>query len=243
MDDDSSSASAPAIDLQDIQRRFGAAPVLRGLSLKVERGECVALLGANGAGKSTLLRTLAGLLRADSGRVEVLGYVLPGGSALRRRIGYLGHDAFLYRDLNATENLAFYARLFGVRDHARAVSLLAQVGLEHVATRRVGTFSRGMQQRLGLARALLHQPDLLLLDEPLTGLDPQGADVLSSMLVRLRGQGVTVIMATHDIPRALESATRAVILGRGRVGWDSAGAPLPNSAAITAHYQSATGAR
>jgi len=225
-----------AVSIRGLERRFGAIPVLRRIDLTVGRGECVAIFGPNGAGKSTLLRTLAGLLRADAGTVELFGLALPADAALRRRIGYLGHDAFLYRDLDASENLAYYGRLFGVRDPSRAAALLVEVGLERVASRRVGTFSRGMQQRLGLARALLHEPELLLLDEPLTGLDPEGAEVLSRILARLRYADVTVLMATHDIARALESATRAVILGRGQVAWDSGDAPPPDAAAMTVHY-------
>jgi heme exporter protein A len=238
-----SKPSPAAVFIRGLERRYGAVPVLRRIDLTVARGECVALFGPNGAGKSTLLRTLAGLLRADAGTVELFGVALPADSALRRRIGYLGHDAFLYRDLDASENLAYYGRLFGVRDESRAATLLAEVGLERVASRRVGTFSRGMLQRLGLARALLHEPDLLLLDEPLTGLDPEGAEVLSRILARLRGDNVTVLMATHDIARALESATRAVILGRGRVGWDSGEGPPPDAATMTAQYAETSGAR
>jgi len=236
-------ATSAAVSIRGLQRRFGAVPVLRGLDLHVDRGECVAMFGPIGAGKSTLLRTLAGLLRADAGSVEVFGHALPADSALRRRIGYLGHDAFLYRDLDARENLAYYGRLFSVRDANRADAMLVEVGLERVASRRVGSFSRGMLQRLGLARALLHDPELLLLDEPLTGLDPDGAEVLARILARLRAKEVTVLMATHDIPRALESATRAVILGRGRVEWDSGDDALPDAAMLAARYAETAGVR
>jgi heme exporter protein A len=229
-----------AVRVRGLERRFGAVAVLRRLDLDVARGECVAIFGPNGAGKSTLLRTLAGLVRGDAGIVEVLGRALPGDAALRRRIGYLGHDAFLYRDLDARENLEYYARLFGVRDRNRISALLSEVGLERVASRRVATYSRGMQQRLGLARALLHEPELLLLDEPLTGLDPEGAAVLTRMLGVLRTHGVTVLMATHDVARALESATRTLVIGRGRVAWDSAGAALPDAASLVQHYAEAT---
>lgn len=229
--------------MRGLQRRFGTAPVLRGIDLSVGRGECVALFGPNGAGKSTLLRTLAGLLRADSGSVEIFGLPLPAGSALRRRIGYLGHDAFLYRDLDARENLAYYGRLFGVRGSARAEQLIADVGLERVATRRVAGYSRGMLQRLGLARAILHEPELLLLDEPLTGLDPEGARLLAGILAGLKAAGVTVLMATHDIDRALESATRAVVLGRGRVAWDSGDGAAPDATTMALRYSEAVAAR
>jgi heme exporter protein A len=234
--------ASAAVSVRRLERRFGAVAVLRGLDLDITRGECVAIFGPNGAGKSTLLRTLAGLLRADAGVVETLGVALPGGASLRRRIGYLGHDAFLYRDLDARENLDYYARLFGVKDGSRVAALLEEVGLGRVASRRVATYSRGMQQRLGLARALLHEPELLLLDEPLTGLDPDGAAVLTRMLERVKSDGVTVLMATHDVVRALESATRAVVLDRGRVGWDSGNAAVPDAATLAARYAETTSA-
>ena len=232
----------PAVEVLGVKRRFGSAPVLRGIDLAVGRGECVAMFGPNGAGKSTLLRTLAGLLRADSGTVRLFGRALPADSALRARIGYLGHDAFLYRDLDARENLAYYGRLYGVSDAARAEKLLEEVGLAGVGTRRVAGYSRGMLQRLGLARALLHRPDLLLLDEPLTGLDPEGAAVLTGILRDLAAGGVTVMMATHDIDRALESATRAIIVGRGRVAWDSGPGAAPDTATMTLRYGEAVAA-
>jgi heme exporter protein A len=232
-----------AVSIRGLERRFGTVAVLRRLDLEVTRGECLAIFGPNGAGKSTLLRTLAGLVRADAGTVEIFGRALPADAALRARIGYLGHDAFLYRDLDARENLEYYARLFGSASPTRVTPLLAEVGLEKVASRRVATFSRGMQQRLGLARALLHAPELLLLDEPLTGLDPEGASVLTTMLARMKRDGVTVLMATHDAARALESATRTIVIDRGRVAWDSGGAALPDVPTLAARYTEVTGAR
>jgi heme exporter protein A len=226
----------PAIRICAVRRRYGAAPVLRGIDLTVQRAECVAIFGANGAGKTTLLRMLAGLLRPESGAIEVFGAALPATAGLRRRIGYLGHDSFLYRDLDARENLAYYARLFGIRDPSRVDELIARVGLANAATKLVGTYSRGMLQRLGLARALLHAPELLLLDEPLTGLDTGGARLLGEILTERRIQGTTIVMATHDIDRALETATRAVVLDRGRVAWDSDGEGKPDAARVSARY-------
>jgi heme exporter protein A len=228
----------PAVELRDVRRRFRATAVLRGIDLSIGRGEGVAVFGANGAGKSTVLRMLAGLLRADSGSVRLFGIELPGGGALRRRIGYLGHDAFLYRDLDARENLTYYARLFGVNEPESVDRWIADVGLERVATRRVATYSRGMLQRLGLARALLHDPELLLLDEPLTGLDPDGAALLDAILRRRIAAGTTVLMATHDLERATASSTRAIILARGRVAWDSGPGAVPPAADIAARYAS-----
>ena len=231
----------PAVQVRGLTRRFGAATILRNLDLTVAGGETLALFGPNGAGKTTLLRTLAGLLRASEGEARVLGCRLPGDARLRRRIGYLGHESFLYRDLSPRENLQYYARLFGVDDGDRPRALLARVGLERFADRRVATFSRGMLQRLGVARAILHEPDLLLLDEPLTGLDPSGAELLANLLAEQRATGVTVLMATHDLERALASATRAVVIARGCIAWDSQGR-LPDAGAMATHYAEAVAA-
>ncbi|MBI5504613.1 MAG: heme ABC exporter ATP-binding protein CcmA [Deltaproteobacteria bacterium] len=224
-----------AVSAERLERRFGAVPVLRGLDLEVARGQGVALFGPNGAGKSTLLRTLAGLLRANQGSVRVFGNELPAGADLRRRIGYLGHESFLYRDLTARENLAYYARLFSIDADRLPLAALEEVGLARFAERRVATFSRGMLQRLALARVFLHNPDLLLLDEPLTGLDPQGGELLARMLIERRKRGVTILMATHDLERALACSTRALVLARGRVAWDSA-ETLPSAAQMADLY-------
>lgn len=224
-----------AVSAERLERRFGAVPVLRGLDLEVARGQAVALFGPNGAGKSTLLRTLAGLLRASQGSVKVFGNELPAGADLRRRIGYLGHESFLYRDLTARENLAYYARLFSIDTDRVPLAALEEVGLARFAERRVATFSRGMLQRLALARVFLHNPDLLLLDEPLTGLDPQGGELLARMLIERRRRGVTILMATHDLERALACSTRALVLARGRVAWDSA-ETLPSAAQMADLY-------
>lgn len=239
MTDERTIASAPGepvIRIRSLVRRFGAVPVLRGIDLDAGAGECIAIFGANGAGKTTLLRTLAGLLRPHAGSASLFGSALPAPRAVRRRIGVLGHESFLYRDLDARENLAYYARLFDVRDASRISALLAEVGLADAGTKRVASYSRGMLQRLGLARALLHTPDLLLFDEPLTGLDPEGASLLSRILDERRRRGATILMATHDIARALECATRVVVLQRGRVAWDSAGEALPSAGAMAARY-------
>lgn len=230
-----------AVSTNALERRFGAVAVLRGLDLDVGRGQAVALFGPNGAGKSTLLRTLAGLLRANAGSVKVFGCELPADGGLRRRIGYLGHESFLYRDLSARENLAYYARLFSVDTEQTPRAALVEVGLERFAERRVATFSRGMLQRLALARVFLHDPELLLLDEPLTGLDPQGAELLAAMLIERRARGVTILMATHDLERALACSSRALVLARGRVAWDSAG-QLPDAAQMAEFYARAVAA-
>ena len=194
---------------------------LKGVDFAVQTGSCVALFGSNGAGKTTLLRVLAGLLRPTSGRVELLGTPLPGSPGLRRRIGVVAHDSFLYPDLSAAENLRYYARLYGVSDATRISRLLADFGLEAVAHRAVRTYSRGMLQRLSLARAILHGPELLLLDEPFAGLDPAVSALLEQTLRSLHASGATIIFSSHDLDAGLRIAHRAVIMSGGRIAWDS----------------------
>jgi heme exporter protein A len=210
---------------EGLRRTFGGATVLAGVDLVVEGGECVALLGANGAGKTTLLRVLATLLRPSAGRLRLFGE----DAALRtpavlRRIGYVGHESACYGDLTAPENLAFYAELYDVADaHSRVGELIEWAGLGGAARRPVRTFSRGMMQRLALARALLHRPELLLLDEPFSGLDPQATATLEALLGDLRTAGHAIVLSTHDVPRAAALASRVVMLHRGRIDWDGAG--------------------
>ncbi len=216
---------SPIVRVQGLHKRFGYHWVLRGLDWQVEPGETVVLLGPNGAGKTTLLRVLATLTRFQGGRVEVVGAALPKeATQARQRIGYLGHAPFLYPDLSAEQNLRFYARLYQV-PHAeeRLSHLLAQVGLAARRRDPVRTFSRGMQQRLALARVLLTRPPLLLLDEPFTGLDQDGARMLSRILAELQHQGHTLVLTSHDFPRVLPLATRFDLLHRGRLQ-----ATLPN---------------
>jgi heme exporter protein A len=194
---------------------------LKGVDFAVQTGSCVALFGSNGAGKTTLLRVLAGLLRPTSGRVELLGIPLPGSPDLRRRIGVVAHDSFLYPDLSAAENLRYYARLYGVSNATRSSELLANFGLEAVAHRPVRTYSRGMLQRLSLARAILHGPELLLLDEPFAGLDPAVSALLEQTLHSLHASGATIIFSSHDLDGGLRIAHRVVIMSSGRIAWDS----------------------
>ena len=213
---DSSAVSAVAI-----RRRFGPMEALKGVDLCVEVGSCVALFGSNGAGKTTLLRVLAGLLRPTSGRVSLLGVRMPGSPQLRRRIGVVAHDSFLYPDLSAAENLRYYARLYGVSDADRPTEILSDFGLQAVAHRPVRTYSRGMLQRLSLARAILHRPELLLLDEPFAGLDPAVSALLEQTLRSLHAGGATIIFSSHDLEGGLRIAHRAVIMFGGRIAWDS----------------------
>jgi heme ABC exporter ATP-binding subunit CcmA len=210
---------------EGLRRTFGGVTVLAGVDLVVEGGECVALLGANGAGKTTLLRVLATLLRPSAGRLVLFGEdAAARPAAALRRIGYAGHESACYGDLTASENLAFYAQLYGVRDAGRRVAELVEwAGLDGAARRPVRAYSRGMLQRLALARALVHRPELLLLDEPTNGLDPQGTAALDALVADLRTSGHAIVLSTHDVPRAAALATRVVMLRRGRIDWSGAG--------------------
>ncbi|MBI3769605.1 MAG: ABC transporter ATP-binding protein [Deltaproteobacteria bacterium] len=228
------------VEAEAIGKSFGRVRVLRDLTLRVEAGETVALFGPNGAGKSTLLRLCATLYEPTAGVLTLFGS-RQRVAAIRRRIGLLSHQSFLYPDLSARENLVFYARLYGLaRPEHAADAWLERVGLGASATRPVRVFSRGMEQRLALARTLLHGPELLLLDEPWSALDAAAADLLSDLLDGLRAEGRTILVATHDFARACALAERAVILHGGRVVWE---ASRPDAmASVAAVYRQVTGA-
>ncbi len=223
----------PAVATAGLFRAYGDSWVLTGIDLELGRGETLAVIGANGAGKSTLLRILAGLLRPTEGRVEVLGAALPSEAhEVRARIGYLGHEALLYRDLSAAENLRFHARLFGLPDEGREriAELLALVRLEHRATTRIGEMSAGMVQRLAICRAVLHEPELLLLDEPLAHLDPDGAATVAPLIGSTQGRSRVVV--THDIATALAGGGRILALRRdGTVAYRGLAQDLDEEAA------------
>lgn len=207
------------IRCKDIRKDFGALRALRGVSFEMEAGGLAALLGANGAGKTTLLRIIAGLTRASAGMVEVAGFqVRKTPQEVRRCIGVVSHQTLLYEDLSAEENLHFYGRMYGVAALPRRIDALLEM-MELQPRRRdlVRTFSRGMQQRLALARAMLHQPKVLLLDEPFTGLDVHATDLLTRFIARAGADRVTVLMTVHDPDYALAHAQRLLVLHRGRL--------------------------
>lgn len=208
--------------LEQVEKDFGDFTALAQVSLRVSRGAFVLLLGANGAGKSTLLRLLAGLSRPTRGRVQVAGAEPHRTAAARAAIGLLSHSTLLYDDLSARENLSFFARLYGLTDpEERVAQALGAVGLEERQHHRVRTFSRGMKQRLALARATLHNPTVLLFDEPYTGLDQRAAAALSRQLDLLKEQGRTSVLVTHNLEEAVHLADHLVILRHGRVGYDA----------------------
>jgi heme exporter protein A len=207
------------IEVRKLVKRFGLKTVLRGLDFRVEAGEFVALLGPNGAGKTTFLRILASLSRPSLGEVVIAGYRLPAqAAAVRRRLGVVTHLPLLYGDLTAEENLHFYGRMYAVQDLGQRVAeVLDLVGLSSRRRDLVRTYSRGMQQRLAIGRAVLHDPDVMLFDEPHTGLDQDASNMLDGVLRQVAAEGRTVVMTSHDLARTADLASRFDVLSRGVV--------------------------
>jgi len=212
-------SGAPAIAVRGLVKRFGIKTVLKGMDFQAEEGEFVALLGPNGAGKTTFLRILASLSRPSAGDVRVKGHRLPQqATAVRRRLGFVSHQPLLYGDLSGEENLRFYSRLYSLSNaEERIAEVLHMVGMYRRRRDLVRTYSRGMQQRLAIARALLPDPDVLLLDEPYTGLDQDAAAMLDEILVRISTQKRTVVLTSHDLSKAALLASRFDVLARGKI--------------------------
>jgi len=203
-----------AIELDGLERRYGERVALAGVSVRIEPGQTLAVLGGNGAGKTTLLRVLAGLLRPHGGSARVLDADLPGERwKLPGKVGYLGHEPLLYRDLSGRENLRYHARLHDVPE-SRVATVLGQVGMERRADDPVRELSRGMVQRVAVARAVLHEPPLLLLDEPRANLDPAAAELLEPLIGRASGS--TRVLVSHDVKGALAEADVVLRLRRGQ---------------------------
>jgi len=212
-----SASEASMIEVTKLVKRFGTKTVLGGLDLEVRTGEFVALLGPNGAGKTTFLRILASLSHPSLGEVRVAGHRLPQqAAAVRARLGVVSHMPLLYGDLTAEENLRFYGRLYGIPRLAERIDdVLGLIGLDARRRDLVRTFSRGMQQRLAIGRAVLHDPDVMLFDEPHTGLDQDASAMLDTVLKSVAARGRTVVMTSHDLVRAEALASRFDVLSRG----------------------------
>jgi heme exporter protein A len=211
--------STSAVAIEGVWKFFGDYPALRDITFNVPGGACLALLGRNGAGKTTLLRILGGLSKAAKGRVTILGQDARAENT-RRRIGLLGHGIGIYEELSAYENLRLFGRLYKVEDPRRtAMEWLERTGLERVSDGLVREFSRGMRQRLAVARAFLHSPSLLLLDEPFTALDDRAIKVLQDLLKAHLTEGRTIIMSTHQLREALELATDVALINRGKLAF------------------------
>ena len=221
---ESPDGSSPAIVAAGIRKDYGDRTVLRGVDLTVGWGEIAVLFGANGAGKTTLLRILAGLTRAEDGTTHVAGRPMHRrGNRARQLVGFAGHQTMLYNDLTCRENLEFYARLYGIQDSRRRIErVLAQMNLSDRANRRVRTLSHGMQKRLSMARAILHEPVALLLDEPESGLDAESVATLGSLLRDWAASGRTALLTTHSAEVGMAWADRALTLAGGRIEPDVA---------------------
>ena len=217
------SSGVPAISAAGVRKDYGDRAVLRGIDLSVGWGEVAVLFGANGAGKTTLLRVLAGLARPESGTVHIAGRRMGRtGGAARRLVGFSGHQTMLYNDLTCRENLDFYCKLYGVdAANRRVAQVLGQLGLSDRANRRVRTLSHGMQKRLSMARAILHEPAVLLLDEPESGLDAASLEALGVMLGEWAASGKSALLTTHNAEVGLAWAGRALALSGGRLAHDA----------------------
>jgi heme exporter protein A len=230
------------IQIRNLIKTFGHRVVLRGVDLTINEGDFVTLMGANGAGKTTLLHIVATLSKPTGGDVLINDYRLAdAASELRRYIGLVSHKTLLYDDLTAVQNLRFYARMYDLPDAAaRIEAVLKQVGLSQRGNDPVRTYSRGMQQRLAIARAILHNPPILLLDEPDTGLDQHAADMLADLLSAVGISQRTVLMTTHNLERGLSLGNRVVILAKGKIVYDTPRQAVSVNTVREQYYQHVT---
>jgi heme ABC exporter ATP-binding subunit CcmA len=214
-----------AVAVEGVWKFYGDFPALRDVRLEAAAGSCLALIGRNGAGKTTLLRIIAGFSRPGRGQVRIFGNA-PRETETRRQIGFIGHGISVYDELSALENLTLFGRLYGLADPRRsALEWLERTGLERVRNGLVREFSRGMRQRLAVARAFLHQPSVLLLDEPFTALDDRAIAVLQTLLRQALAEGKTIILSTHQLREALELASHVALLNRGQAAFSGPSTP------------------
>lgn len=242
MNGDRKEVSERMVEVKGLTKYFGRHQVLRGVDLEVGRGEFLTIFGPNGAGKTTLIKILSTLSKPSSGEGRIAGWDIKTKAAeVRRHLGVVSHETLLYHDLTAYENLKFYGKMFDVPHwEERIVDMVRQVGLESRLYDRVGTLSHGMQKRLSIARALLHHPSLLLLDEPETGLDQQAMALFTEVLNTLVGGECTIIMTTHNMERGLKMGNRVAILSGGRIVYQEK-KPLVDIAAFAETYYKYTG--
>jgi len=227
-----------AVAAEGVWKFYGDFPALRNISLAAEPGACLALIGRNGAGKTTFLRIVAGFSRPGKGQVRILGKD-PHETATRAAMGFIGHGISVYDELSAWENLCLFGRLYNLPDPKKsAAEWLERTGLERVKDGLVREFSRGMRQRLAVARAFLHNPSVLLLDEPFTALDDRAIAVLQTVLRDALARGCTVVMSTHQLREALELATHVSLLNRGQIAFQGVRTPemLADPGWVYAHY-------
>jgi heme exporter protein A len=227
-----------AVAAEGVWKYYGDYPALRDAMLHADPGNCLALIGRNGAGKTTLLRIIGGFSKAGRGQVRIFGQD-PRETETRRRVGWIGHGISVYDELSAFENLSLFGRLYNLPDPRKtAMEWLERTGLERVKDGLLREFSRGMRQRLAVARAFLHEPSVLLLDEPFTALDDRAIAVLQRLLKEALAQGRTVVMSTHQLREALELATHVTLLNRGKTTFQGARTPqmLEDPGWVYAHY-------
>jgi len=237
--------TTPLVMAKSLTSRYGPIRAIDGIDLSLDRGDFLTVFGPNGAGKTTLLRTLACLVKPTTGSLALFGFdprAYP--DQVKRRLGLIAHTGLLYGGLSARDNLIFFARLYDLPEPARrADAMLDEVGLSDRADDMVRTFSRGMQQRLSIARALIHDPELVLLDEPYTGLDQHASRMLRAILEQVRGKGRTVVMVTHHLEEGLEVSTRLAIMTRGRIAWEASAGTLSRGALETLYLDVVGGRR
>lgn len=207
------------IAIEGLTKTIGEKNILRGISLKVNQGETIGILGPNGAGKSTILKIVGGLMKPSSGTVTIDGFTLKSDPLLlKNKIGFLAHNSYLYDHFSPLENLKFFGSLYRIENcEAKAKELIREVGLTFFMHEPVRSFSRGMIQRLAIARAIIHDPEILILDEPHTGLDQQAVKLLNDVILKMKAKGATILMVTHDFAQTVETCDRILIMKQGSV--------------------------
>ena len=244
MDKAGTTSQTRMIKIEGLTKTFGNQHALRGIDIEVEHGESVAVLGPNGAGKTTLIKVLSSIIKPSSGKITIDGLSLKDNAEdIRRRIGVVTHQTFLYQSLTIYENLEFYGRMFDIPQRKQRIQQMVEmIGMTSRINDQIGTFSRGMQQRVSLARALLHQPSIILLDEPESGLDQQALAMLWETLLRDTEEKITLILTTHNLKRGLAIGERLLIMDKGRITYQESSQNL-NLDSLREAYYSNTGVR